>query len=372
MNFKDIKVLGRKEYVDYKKFYPYILLRDLNLIRQKCNSCNIFFWYYTISYFCGDRNCNKNIILKQHYFKETPISLSYKFKSFFRDNKFNHILSRKIIKPLGNIRFVNSGIGSFDKFLLDGEYTIPKTTELQFCIRFKDLEYVDKSDNHFSGFFMMGIHDFEGVNSTFNSDWKEKYLKLLISFLNFCGLDFNNFYLHEDLWSNGVSIGPSIELFYNGVQIFNQVYIINNYDQKMNNLNLRLKILDTGGGFQRLYKILTSKDYIDSLTDDLMIQTLKLQKLSSHKRMIINLFQSILFIINSNIYPSKKLVGYNLRTLFNTLKILIPEFNTAKSLFKLFFKYNLEKYNALLEKPLESLDEIKVIKSMEYEYNKKL
>ena len=329
--------------IDYFKKNNYFL--------QQCTQCCLRFWSKKKSAFCGDAQCNNKKIKKF----ETSFSNS-EIHSFWK----NYWVTSKVEKGLNcqllprsattlktsTVNFMIAGISAFERFthvetpikLLE-KYN--KTyINTQFCFRFNDLQNVEKTFRHNTGFHMLGVHAFETKKNKFGKNWKSEIIKNITDFLLGLGFKAEEIYYHADYWTNKIVGGPCIEIFYDGIELGNIVFINGDIpDEEVSEENMYLKpnrILDVGLGLDRISKFFSK----DAEEDHLLVR--------DH-------LKTYLVGIKDGITPSKTGSGYNFRKLIERCEeyilstdkpVNIKEIleNTAEKLEKIYTEENFSKY----------------------------
>ena len=289
--------------------YPQVLYyKNLIFHKKECMECSATFWHVNDdTKYCGSNSCNtyqmkdivkKNISLYQLIKEYNEHFLNYNNPLF----KKVHIMSRpkmNVKHSTTDMHFLCAGVAAYES-LID-----PKNVKLKyftrdlfvsnvFCYRFLDKTNVGSTKRHSTGFFMAGLHCFEGEDK-FPKNWKELAVELVLSyFIEVLKFSPSSLYLHADSWSVGKKGGPSVEIYGSGVELGNCVFT--ERDLYLNQ-DLDNRYLDVGLGIERIHDLICAEEnvYFNNFLYD-------------HLRTIVVGFKD-------KLYPSKIGVGYNLRKL---------------------------------------------------------
>ncbi len=241
------KLIIEKASSNPEKFYPVKTLEELGYKRRKCKICGRYFWSKEERDVCGDHE-------NYGFIGEKIREISYKqlweeTKKFFSERGYTPIKRYPVVaRWRDDLDFVIASIADFQPWVVKGEVKPPAELLVvpQFCLRFKDVENVGFSGRHFTGFIMLGQHAFVKPEKYDQA----KYLKDLLEYFHYLGFD--NLIIHEDAWEGGGNAGPSLEIFYKGLEIANQVYMIYEVvDSQIRELR-NIKVLDMGAGYERI------------------------------------------------------------------------------------------------------------------------
>ncbi len=144
--------------------------------------------------------------------------------------------------------FTIASIAAFQPFVVSGEVAPPANPLVipQPCLRFPDIDNVGITGHHVC-FVMMGEHGFFPPEKYDVNKYADDHLKWLHEGM---GLKMDDLTVHEDVWSGGGNLGPSLEFFSKGLEISNQVYM--QYEVTSSGLKeLGIKVLDMGQGQER-------------------------------------------------------------------------------------------------------------------------
>lgn len=208
------------------------------------------------------------------------------FIDFFKELGHLEMPSGPIVSEDETLLFTNAGMNQFKPFFLgDTRPPHPRLTSTQTCVRTVDIDNIGHTDRHSTSFEMLGSFSF---GDYFKPDIMEWALRLLVDGygLERNRLRFTVFHtddesfdlwrrlgvptgqieklgLEDNFWSMGVRgpCGPNTEIFYNGTEIWNLVFmqLIRGDGGDTDILGeLPQRSVDTGLGLDRLAMILQS------------------------------------------------------------------------------------------------------------------
>lgn len=271
-------------------------------LSKKCKSCNITFWHSNpATEFCGDSDCNKQNSLQKTLLLSKNLSFAEVFRLFQSYYKQNYAFCEAALSlprsstntkvSSTNMNFISAGISTYET-LLDSQnprlafFSNKLLISTPFCFRFNDLENVGTTKRHNTGFFMFSLHCFESLQKKFPENWKELFLDIFVNFFLHLGVPLEKIYLNKDVWTDSVNSGECVEIFINGMEIGNMVYITEKKGKAR-----ELKLLDVGLGGQRIHKLLTGHNsYTENIVKD-------------HLR-------SLIIAFKDKLYPCKTGPGY--------------------------------------------------------------
>ena len=240
---------------DPDKYYATDYIEKQGFHRSQCEKCKKYFWSTDKNRkVCGDSACIGQVSI----FKEKPVKqkMSYadvwnKYSDFFKKRGYTPIKRYPVVARWNpTVDFTIASITAFQPFVVSGEAEAPhpKLVIPQFCLRFNDIDNVGITGSHCTGFVMIGQHVFVE-----QKDWdQEKFFKDIYDYvIDIVGLDKNKLILHEDAWAGGSNYGPCMEFFSSGVELFNQVYMMFEHNEKQDK-ELKTKIIDMGLGMERI------------------------------------------------------------------------------------------------------------------------
>jgi alanyl-tRNA synthetase len=327
----------------------------------------------------------------------TRRELIKKYIEFFKEKEHKEIPNSSLIPENDpTVLFTTAGMHPLVPFLLGQEHYLgKKLTGVQRCIRTGDIEEVGDEIHH-TFFEMLG-------NWSLGDYWKKQAIEYSFEFLTkelkipkekitvtcFAG-DENaekdiessenwkklgikkiKFLAKKDNWWGPAGktgpCGPDTEMFIDNVEIWNDVFMQYNKDEKGNYLSAKQKNIDTGMGVERTIAILNNiKD--NYLTDCFLPIIEEIEHLSgkSYKgnertmRIIADHIKASVFIIADGITPSNNEHGYILRRLIR---------RTIMNLRKLGF-VGTDLINPIAEKVLTIYGDYEILKKREKEiYN---
>ena len=279
---------------------------------RSCPNCGLYFWNADSEVkFCGDKDCSKEELSYKTYLPHNR-NISYSeifesFNSFFTKNKafceqsivLNRCSTNTKVSST-NMNFITAGISTYET-LLDSEnprlkfFSNKLLISTPFVFRFNDLENVGLTKRHNTGFFMFSLHCFEDINKRFPPDWETQFLELFVNFYLFLGVPIEKMYLHKDHWSDGVNSGNCVEMFINGQEIGNMVFISEKEGKKRD-----LKLLDVGLGGERTHNLISGNNLYS-------------------KDIIKDHLRSLIIAFKDNLYPGKTGFSYSLRKILEYL-----------------------------------------------------
>lgn len=248
---KEFKLVASK---NPEKYYAVNALKSNGFIRQQCDNCKKYFWSIDKRAVCGDAECMKGVTL----FDKNPkrnimsyIEVWTRYAAHFRNLGYSVINRYPVIAKWNpTTDFTIASIAAFQPYVISGEVDPPakKLVIPQFCLRFGDIDNVGVTGSHCTGFVMIGQHAFVRPE-----EWnQERFFKDIYSYITeVVGLSNNELVLHEDAWAGGGNYGPCMEFFSNGIELFNQVYMMFEHDDE-GDRELQIKVLDMGLGMERV------------------------------------------------------------------------------------------------------------------------
>jgi alanyl-tRNA synthetase len=289
----------------------------------------------------------------------TRKQLISKYIDFFKSKNHKEIPNSSLIPENDpTVLFTTAGMHPLVPFLLGQKHPLGKRLcGIQKCIRTGDIEEVGDRTHH-TFFEMLG-------NWSLGDYWKEDAIRYSFEFLTkelkipkekievscFAGdKDAQKDEESERIWkSSGIKkikflgkednwwgpagktgpCGPDTEMFVNGVEIWNDVFMQYYKDEKGKYLPAKQKNIDTGMGVERTIAILNDIDdnyiYDNYLTDCFLPIITKIEKISGKKyenlsympqmRIIADHIKASVFIIADGISPGNTEQGYVLRRL---------------------------------------------------------
>jgi alanyl-tRNA synthetase len=340
----------------------------------------------------------------------TRKELIKRYIEFFKAKNHNEIANSSLMPENDpTVLFTTAGMHPLVPFLLGQKHPLGKRlVGVQRCIRTGDIEEVGDEVHH-TFFEMLG-------NWSLGDYWKEEAIKFSFDFLTkelkipkekisvtcFKGegkipkdieaekaweslgvkKDKIKFLSKKDNWWGPAGktgpCGPDTEMFVNGVEIWNDVFMQYNKDEKGVYLPAKQKNIDTGMGVERVTAILNNLS--DNYLSECFLPIIQeIEHLSSKKykgnertmRIIADHIKASVFIIADGVTPSNNEQGYILRRLIRRAIINLRKLGfvgtdlinpIAEKVFKIYIDYEILKkkqkeiYNEL-KKEEEKFDE---------------
>jgi alanyl-tRNA synthetase len=270
------------------------------------------------------------------------------FIDFFKDLGHVEIPSGPIVSEDETLLFTNAGMNQFKPFFLgDARPPHPRLTSTQTCVRTVDIDNIGHTDRHGTSFEMLGSFSF---GDYFKPDIMRWALRLLVDGY---GLDRNRLRftvfhtdeesfelwrrlgvptrhiqklgLEDNFWSMGVRgpCGPNTEIFYNGTEIWNLVFmqLIRGDGGDTDILGpLPRRCVDTGLGLDRLAMILQGVGDIRDIDVNRPLQE-KVLGLTGHDeptvshRIVTDHLRTSLLLIEQGVLPGNDRRRYVVRRL---------------------------------------------------------
>ena len=243
-----------KFWKDPDKYYATGVLKEYGFTRNICKKCKMPFWATKDRETCGDPACSGEGF---SFINNSPAKnkLDYietwkKFSKMFQ--KFGYTEIKRyptLARWNATMEYTNASIAAFQPYVVSGEVEPPANPLIipQFCLRFSDTDNVGITMSHNTGFVMIGQHSFVP-----EKDWDpNKVLGHMIEWnLKGLGLSKDDMVFHEDAWAGGGNLGPCMEMFSGGCELWNQVFML--YEQTPSGVKeLKVKVLDMGLGMER-------------------------------------------------------------------------------------------------------------------------
>lgn len=268
-------IIAQEKYAEY---YPVTALESEGFFRNKCEQTGVWFWSTDKNRtVCGD-NAVVGFSVANNPSKHT---LSYEdvwtsFRHHFEERQYKAINRYPVVARWNpTIDFTIASIAAFQPYVVNGQVDPPakKIVIPQYCLRFGDVENVGITGSHCTGFVMIGQHQFVSKDE-WNQDMA--FMDVYTYLTEKVGVDKNDLILHEDVWAGGGNFGPSIEFFCNGVELFNQVYMM--FEETNNGpRELDTKVLDMGLGMERIAWFSQGAENVYEATYPYVLQQFKRQ-----------------------------------------------------------------------------------------------
>jgi len=284
--------------------------------------------------------------------KITRKELIKKYIEFFESKSHKKIPNSSLIPSNDpTTLFISAGMQPLVPYLLGKKHPLGKRlVNVQKCIRTTDIDEVGNTTHH-TFFEMLG-------NWSLGDYWKKEAIEMSFEFLTkklkipkeklsvtcykgdkdvpkdtesekawkSLGIKKIKFLGKKDNWWGPAGLtgpcGPDTEMFVNGVEIWNDVFMEYNKTKKEKYKPLKQKNVDTGMGVERTLTILNGfKDnYLAEVWQPIIKEIEKLSKrdYEKHKRrmrIIVDHIKASVFIISEGITPSNTGQGYVLRRL---------------------------------------------------------
>lgn len=290
------------------KNLPINYLINLGFKKYICSKCKKCFFSYHKRFLCGDKDCDPDIEIKKKLssnFENFTDFLTY-YLNFFKKDHVPKIFNNLSCLFNKNVNYVIAGINSFDPGYTT-EYTINKISKfvnVQMCMRLNDIDNLH-SGRHNLTFNMLGLHWF--FNNT--QEWikKDSCFQNLLEFFKSLKFDIFDFIYHIDAWSDYQRFaGPSIQIFYNGIELSNMVFAIFDIKYEDEKLIFQLKkkpFIDMGAGGERIFSQISDVPIFNG--DKILFETTK----------------TLFFSFNSGFNFSKTFIGYNLKRLSKNISL---------------------------------------------------
>jgi len=241
---------------DWKKHYKVEFLEKKGFKRKKCVSCGRAFWTLDSNREqCADSSCVGFGFIGQKGKKLGYIETWREIEKYFKKRKHTSIPRYPVVARWRNdLYFTNASIIDFQPFVVSGEMPPPANPLIvpQVSLRFKDLENVGVTGQHYTSFVMFGQHAFNS-KKTGLFYWKNEALEYDYGYLTkVIGVKPEELCFQEDVWVGGGTFGPCIEYCAQGVELGNCVFMqfkdLGNGKSK----ELSTKVIDMGAGLERL------------------------------------------------------------------------------------------------------------------------
>ncbi|MBN1160155.1 MAG: alanine--tRNA ligase, partial [Candidatus Diapherotrites archaeon] len=247
----------RKDFAkDWKKHYDLQCLKERGLSRHKCKNCGKAFWSVDPDRkLCGEPACVGYGFIGNSPTKE-PLDQVQSWKSFekfFVKNGHKSIPTYPAVaRWRSDLYFTIASITDFQPYVVSGEIDPPANPLVvpQICIRFGDVSNVGVSGRHHTGFTMLGQHAFNS-KKTGLFYWKDQAMAFDYDYVkDVMGVPEKEIVVHEDVWAGGGNFGPCMEIFVQGDEIFNCVFM-QFEETKDGYREMDMKIVDMGAGLER-------------------------------------------------------------------------------------------------------------------------
>lgn len=240
---------------EWEKHYKVPFLVEKGFVRRQCKKCGRFFW--TLEHdreICADSSCVGFGFIGRKTKGYGYVETWREIEKYFEKHGHKSIARYPVVaRWREDLYFTNASIIDFQPYVVSGELE-PIANPLivpQPCLRFKDLQNVGVTGQHYSAFIMFGQHAFNS-KKTGLFYWKNEALEHDFNYLTkIIGVPKEELVFMEDVWAGGGTFGPSMEYLAHGVELGNCVFMQfretkNGYEE------LKTKVIDMGAGLERL------------------------------------------------------------------------------------------------------------------------
>ena len=237
-----------------EKFFATDILKAKGFSRGQCKKCGMHFWSLKEREICGEPECGKGYtFINNSPTKETFTHTESweKFQEFMQSRDYASIDRYPVVaRWRGDVEFTGASIYCFQPHVVSGEAE-PPAKELiipQPSLRFNDVDNVGVTGRHFTNFTMIGQACFQPPEE-YDQD---RYFKDMFEYTSeTLGIPQEKMIFHEEAWGGGGNLGPCMECFIDGLELWNQVYMF--YKQTPEGYEeLDLQVLDMGMGHERI------------------------------------------------------------------------------------------------------------------------
>lgn len=245
--------------------YEVTLFKEQGFHRQQCRSCGSYFWSLDPDrQVCGDTACTGGYIFLKKRSKLQKWDFHQTIKNwagFFEKKGHTRIKDYPIVaRWRDDIYFTIASIADFQPWVLNGTIDPPANSLVvpQPCVRFGgkgfcDIDNVGKTGRHLSLFIMGGQHSFNSQQRNIKGYWMDRCIELNYDFLvNVLKLGREKLSYREDVWQGGGNFGPSLEVFYDGLEVVNNVFMQYEIAPEGTYREMDFKVIDVGWGLERI------------------------------------------------------------------------------------------------------------------------
>jgi alanyl-tRNA synthetase len=237
-----------------EQYYATQVLKEEGFQRGICQTCKKPFWSTTQRLVCGDSACSGegfNFIGKSPAKNKLGyVQVYQEFSKMFKKLGYTPVSRYPTVARWNpTMEYTNASIAAFQPFVISGEVDPPAKRLVipQFVLRFSDTDNVGITMSHHTGFVMIGQHLFVQPDEW---DQNEIFSHMYKWNREGLGLDKKDMTFHEDAWAGGGNLGPCMEMFSKGNELWNQVYML--HEQTATGVkDLKIKVLDMGLGMER-------------------------------------------------------------------------------------------------------------------------
>ncbi len=237
---------------DPDKYYRVSLFDRLGFKRNKCISCEKFFWSLVDKNTCPDHEAYNFIGHPPTNKRLDYIGAWKETEKYFQSQ--GHSITRRypvVCRWRDDLYYTIASIVDFQRIMNNKViFELPSNPLVvpQICLRFNDVENVGVSGRHYTSFCMIG--------QTCNANapggyWKDKCIDLDFGLLtNVLGIKPEEITFVEDIWIGAGAFGSSLEYFVRGLELGNAVFT--EFEGDENNYRImKNKIIDMGAGLER-------------------------------------------------------------------------------------------------------------------------
>jgi alanyl-tRNA synthetase len=237
-----------------EKFFATKVLKEKGFSRGKCSNCGMNFWSFEERDICGEPECGDGYTFINSSPTEKKLTHNGSwnlFKSFMQERGYESIDRYPVVaRWRDDVKFTGASIYCFQPYVVSGEAE-PPAEELiipQPSLRFNDVDNVGITGRHYTNFTMIGQTCFQPPEK-YEID---RYFRDMLEFTHQeLGVPKEKMIFHEEAWGGGGNLGPCMECFIDGLELWNQVYML--YRQTPEGYEeLDLQVLDMGMGHERL------------------------------------------------------------------------------------------------------------------------
>ena len=319
---------------DPDKYYRVSLFDRLGFKRNKCISCEKFFWSLVDKNTCPDHEAYNFIGNPPTNKRFDYIGAWKETEKYFQSQ--GHSITRRypvVCRWRDDLYYTIASIVDFQRIMNNKViFELPSNPLVvpQICLRFNDVENVGVSGRHYTSFCMIG--------QTCNADapggyWKDKCIDLDFGLLtNVLGIKPEEITFVEDIWIGAGAFGSSLEYFVRGLELGNAVFT--EFEGDENNYRImKNKIIDMGAGLERFSWITmgtpTSYDCTFGSVIKYLENSIGIQKdesfLSNYFKFVSRKFNMIEDDSSDKIIKLKKSIAHEMGVTFEHLeKIVSP------------------------------------------------
>ena len=319
---------------DPDKYYRVSLFDRLGFKRNKCISCEKFFWSLVDKNTCPDHEAYNFIGNPPTNKRFDYIGAWKETEKYFQSQ--GHSITRRypvVCRWRDDLYYTIASIVDFQRIMNNKViFELPSNPLVvpQICLRFNDVENVGVSGRHYTSFCMIG--------QTCNADapggyWKDKCIDLDFGLLtNVLGIKPEEITFVEDIWIGAGAFGSSLEYFVRGLELGNAVFT--EFEGDENNYRImKNKIIDMGAGLERFSWITmgtpTSYDCTFGSVIKYLENSIGIQKdesfLSNYFKFVSRKFNMIEVDSTDKIIKLKKNIAHEMGVTFEHLeKIVSP------------------------------------------------